>query len=70
VDVKQGSTFEFGSPHPLFQTGIPPWEGPPEVPTSAYAVSKDGRRFLINATVDAATAPPLTVVTHWQANLR
>ena len=70
VDVKQGSTFESGLPHPLFQTGIPPWEGPPEVPTSAYAVSKDGRRFLINATVDAATAPPLTVVTHWQANLR
>jgi len=70
VDVKQGRMFESGSPHPLFQTGVPPWEGPPEVPTSAYAVSKDGRRFLINATVDAATAPPLTVVTHWQANLR
>jgi len=70
VEVKDGSTFESGSPHPLFHTGVPPWEGPPEVPTSAYAVSRDGRHFLINDTVDAATAPSLTVVTHWQANLR
>jgi hypothetical protein len=70
VDVKDGSTFESGSPHPLFQTNIPPSEGPPEIPTSAYAVSKDGRRFLINRRVDTATAPPITVVTHWQASLR
>jgi len=70
VDVKDGSTFESGSPHPLFQTNIPPSEGPPEIPTSAYAVSKHGRRFLINGRVDTATAPPITVVTHWQASLR
>ena len=70
VDVKEGSTFASGSPHPLFQTGIPPWSGPPEVPTSAYAVSRDGRHFLINGTVDPTTALPLTVVTHWQTNLQ
>lgn len=70
VDVKEGSSFESGSPHPLFKTGIPPWEGPPEVPTSAYAASKDGRRFLINGTVEAATVPSITVATQWQASLR
>lgn len=70
VDIRDGSTLESGAPHPLFQTSIPPWGGPPEVPTSAYAVTKDGRRFLINSTIEAATAPPITVVTHWQASLR
>jgi len=70
VDIKDGSNFESGLPHPLLQTGIPPWEGPPEIPTSAYAVSKDGRRLLINPTIEAATAPPITVVTNWQASLR
>jgi len=70
VDVKEGRMFESGSPQPLFHTGIPPWEGPPEVPTSDYAVSKDGQRFLINGTVEAGTASPITVVIQWQANLR
>lgn len=70
VDVKVGSTFASGSPRPLFQTAIPPWSGPPEVPTSAYAVSRDGRHFLINGTVDPTIALPLTVVKNWQAALR
>lgn len=69
VDVKGGGTFQSGTPHPLFQTGIPPWKGPPEIPTSSYAVSKDGR-FLINGTVEGATAPPVTIATHWLASLR
>jgi len=70
VDVKDGSTFQSGSSHVLFRTGIPPWEGPPEIPTSSYAVSNDGRRFLVNGTIDGATAPPITVVTHWLASLQ
>ena len=69
VDVKGGSTFQSGVPHALFQTGIPPWKGPPEVPTSSYAVSKDGR-FLINGMVEGSTAPPVTIATHWLASLR
>ena len=69
VDVKGGSALRSGVPHPLFQTGIPPGKGPPEVPTSSYAVSKDGR-FLINGTVEGATAPPVTIATHWLASLR
>jgi Tol biopolymer transport system component len=70
VDVKDGSRFQSGTPHPLFQTAIPPGKGPPEIPTSSYAVSKDGRRFLINGTVEGATAPPITIATHWLASLR
>ncbi len=69
VDVKGGSTFQSGTPHPLFQTGIPPWKGAPEIPTSSYAVSKDGR-FLINGTVEGTTAPPVTIATHWLVSLR
>jgi hypothetical protein len=70
VDLKNDSAFELSSRHALFRTGIPPWEGPPGIPTSAYAISKDGRRFLINGTVEGATAPPITIVTNWQASLR
>ena len=70
LDVKDGSTFQTRPPHSLFQTSIQPWEGPPEIPTSSYAVSKDGRRFLINGTVDGATAPSITIATHWLASLR
>ena len=69
VDVKRGSTFQSGTPHPLFQTGIPPWKGPPEVPTSSYAVNKNGR-FLINGSVEGATAAPVTIAAHWLASLR
>jgi len=69
VDVKGGSAFQSGTPHLLFQTGIPPWNGPPEVPTSSYAVSKDGR-FLINGSVEGATAPPVTIATNWLSSLR
>ena len=36
-----------------------------------YDVTADGKRFLINtAGADAAFAPPLTVVTNWQADLK
>jgi len=70
VEVNGTSAFEAGSPHPLFRTAIPPWEGPPEIPTSGYAVSKDGQRFLINGSVEGATAPSITIVTNWQASLR
>lgn len=69
VDVEDGAEFQAGSPHPLFRTAVPPFEGPPEVPTNAYAVSRDGRRFLINGTVEGAASPPITIVTHWQPGL-
>ncbi|SRR6266851_2731845 len=70
VEVNGTSAFEAGSPHPLFRTAIPPWEGPPEIPTNGYAVGKDGRRFLINGSVEGVSAPSITIVTNWQATLR
>jgi hypothetical protein len=30
-----------------------------------YAVSRDGKRFLVNARQQQATATPLTVVVNW-----
>jgi Tol biopolymer transport system component len=69
VEVKNGGTFEPGLPHPLFQTAVPPPPGL-ELPTNAYAVSKDGTRFLINGTKERAAPSPITIVTHWQTSLR
>lgn len=34
-----------------------------------YAVASDGR-FLMNMTVEATTAPPITVVLNWDAALK
>ena len=34
-----------------------------------YAVASDGR-FLMNMTLEAATAPPITVVLNWDAALK
>jgi hypothetical protein len=33
-------------------------------------VAADGQRFLMNVAVEAATAPPITVVLNWDAALR
>ncbi len=37
-----------------------------------YAATRDGQRFLLNLTpgAEGAAAPPLTVVTNWQAALK
>jgi Tol biopolymer transport system component len=64
VPVKAGTTFEVGSPRPLFDTTLDPMAFRQE-----YAVSADGKRFLLNAPIDTA-APPLTVVLNWPALLR
>jgi Tol biopolymer transport system component len=65
VPVKLGATVEAGTPQPLFPIS--------QLLTSALAVSyepmRDGQRFLVNAPAgsEAAAAPPITVVTNWQA---
>jgi len=67
---QDGAVFEFGLPRVLFQTGVRPWFGHPSQPANAYAVSHDGRRFLINRVVSEAPLTPITIVTHWQGGLR
>jgi Tol biopolymer transport system component len=62
VPIKLGSSVEPGTPQALFS-----YAG-----TTAYAPSRDGQRFLVNVPAggEAATVPPLTVITNWQAELR
>jgi Tol biopolymer transport system component len=63
VEVKGGSTFEAGAANPLFDTHFKVGA------THNYAVSGDGQRFLIND-FNETSAPPLTVVLNWTADLK
>jgi hypothetical protein len=56
--AKDGAEFDFGPPRELFRTGVRPYRGPPQVKANAYAVSRDGRRFLVNRM--ASDAPVTT----------
>jgi eukaryotic-like serine/threonine-protein kinase len=68
--VKDGAASAFGPPRELFPTGVQPYIGPPALPANSYAVSHDGRRFLINSVVKEAPLTPITIVTGWPASLR
>lgn len=70
VSIGDSVHFTYGTPHPLFQTSVPPLPSPPDIPASVYAVSKDGKRFLINGLAPGFVPPPVTVVTGWQQNQR
>ena len=64
--VKMGTTFEAGVAQPLFEariTGAGPFG-------YAYAVSADGRRFLVNTTLADNTPQAVTVVVNWTAALK
>ena len=70
VPVRTGSVFAAGAPHLLFETAI---VSTPLPRTFNYQPSADGQRFLVNVPAGgegAATAPPITVVTNWQAGLK
>ena len=59
----EASSFEPGVAKALFQL--------PVLGTRrAYAVSADGRRFLVAKPLDEDSAVPVTVVLNWQAGLR
>ena len=62
VGVKAGATLEPGVPRRLFSTGHPP-------SLDHYAVSADGRRFLVLAPVESAPST-ITVVLNWTAGLK
>jgi eukaryotic-like serine/threonine-protein kinase len=67
--IKIISTVEPGTPEPLFTFPAP---SNLVLLGFAYAPSRDGQRFLVNAPAggENAAAPPLTVVTNWQAALK
>ena len=59
-----GSTFETGSPQPLFDTGV---RNLFVDRRNHYVVTRDGQRFLVIVTpVDDSTAP-ITVVLNWDS---
>jgi eukaryotic-like serine/threonine-protein kinase len=64
VAIDVGRTFQSGAPQPLFQTIF---RG--DV-SAGYAVSPDGRRFLMNVPPGVDEITPITVVTNWTSLLR
>ena len=65
ADVKAGSTFEPGVPHPLFKMNSQVL-----VARNSYSPTADGRRFLVNSFVDAAASSAISVVVNWTADLK
>ena len=57
TDIHAGSTFEFGMPHSLF-----------DVRGRSYVPSRDGERFLVTMSPDAAPWP-INIVVNWTAAL-
>jgi serine/threonine protein kinase len=65
VNVNAGpSTFESGEPKPLFDTRITVLEG-----RNIYAITNDGKRFLINSG-ESPFGAQLNVVMNWTADLK
>jgi eukaryotic-like serine/threonine-protein kinase len=62
VAVKTGTVFETGISKALFETGLPGY------PWAEYAVSNDGRSFLMS--LGETTPVPFTVVINWRAELK
>ena len=62
----QGSAFEVGAVRPLFDTRAPRTINP----RSAYDVSPDGQRFLVNTLAEQAAPAPITLVVNWPALLK
>jgi hypothetical protein len=58
--------FEVGAVRSLFDTGAPSTINP----RSAYDVSPDGQRFLVNTLVEQAEPAPITLVVNWRALLK
>jgi hypothetical protein len=63
VSRAAGLSFEYGTPMPLFPTRV---VGGGSVSNNRpnYDVSRDGR-FLVNQSVDEASASPITVILNW-----
>jgi len=62
----QHSAFEVGAVRSLFDTRAPSTINP----RSAYGVSPDGQRFLVNTLADDDAAAPITLVVNWPALLK
>jgi hypothetical protein len=65
VSIGAGGQFIAGVPQALFRTSAPRLSS-----SQTYAVTKDGKRFLVNASPQQSSAAPLTVVVNWTAALQ
>jgi hypothetical protein len=64
--VTDQPAFTAGAPAALFDVEVPE----PTAPYSTdYAVTGDGKRFLVNTVVDQPTRPAMTVILNWRAPL-
>ena len=59
VEVRPGTSFDYGMAKPLFQTRIDTYTGP-----NRYVVDRSGQKFLINIPIDEQIARPITVTVH------
>jgi hypothetical protein len=65
VDITtSASTFEAGTPHALFDTGI---RGGFVDRNNQYVATRDGQRFLINRGIEDENSAPITVVLNWNS---
>jgi hypothetical protein len=58
-----GPRFELGAERPLFVVQPPPQV---RLDASVYAVSPDGRQFLVNTLVEDPTPAVITLVLNWR----
>jgi serine/threonine protein kinase len=77
VDIGSSqTTFERGTPHPLFDSLYIPFQHTPGVSYHAYAVSRDGQRFLLprvvqpGMTEESSADAPVVVVLNWASTLK
>jgi hypothetical protein len=66
VPVQSGENFAASAAAPLFEFRA----GTSNAFFAPYAVTGDGQRFLLNATVETEVAAPLTVVVNWTAEVK
>jgi hypothetical protein len=66
VPVQSGETFAASAAAPLFEFRA----GSANAFFAPYAVTGDGQRFLLNATVETEVVSPLTVAVNWTAELK
>ena len=64
VPIDATGQFDAGVPQALFPIGAPRFN------SQQYAVTKDGKRFLVNVRPQQSSAAPLTVVVDWIATIQ
>jgi hypothetical protein len=62
VAIDTAGTFTFRQPQPMFEARMPPM--------SPFAISHDGKRFLILKGIEPDVTTPITVVVNWDGGLK